>query len=319
VGVGELVPKQLALRAADTVAVLAAGPMALIARVVGPFVWLLDRSSALLLRLLGVRDEGAEKLTAEELQMVFVEAERSGVIEEDERAMMAGIMRMADRPVRELMTPRTELDWIELATSGDDLRDKLVGAAHSLLPVGEGSPDTIVGVLPVRGALRELLGGGQPSIATLMRRAEVIPDQLDSMDALRIMQQSEVAMALVHDEYGHFEGVVTPADLLSAIAGGFASHQDIGDDPLMTEREDGSLLISGAMAADALAQRLVIELSDDREYATAAGYVLSVLKRLPKEGEHFADQGWRFEIIDMDGLKIDKLLVSREVVGAEAG
>ena len=143
-----------------------------------------------------------------------------------------------------------------------------------------------------------------------MRKAEVVPDQLDAMDALRLLQQSGVAMAMVHDEYGHLEGVVTPADLLAAIVGNFVSHLDEGDEPMVVERDDGSLLVAGAMPADALADRLGIELPEDREFATAAGYVLSVLKHLPQEGERFDDQGWRFEVVDMDGRKIDKLLVS---------
>jgi len=118
-------------------------------------------------------------------------------------------------------------------------------------------------------------------------------------------------MAMVHDEYGHLEGVVTPADLLAAIAGKFVSHLDEGDEPMVVERDDGSLLVAGALAADALAERLGLDLPNDREFATAAGYVLSVLKKLPLEGESFTDQGWRFEVVDMDGRKIDKLLVSR--------
>jgi putative hemolysin len=117
-------------------------------------------------------------------------------------------------------------------------------------------------------------------------------------------------MAMVHDEYGHLEGIVTPADLLRAIAGTFASHRDEGDEPDLVERADGSLLVAGAMAADLLADRLGIELSEDREFATAAGFVLSVLRKLPQEGETFEEQGWRFEVVDMDGRKIDKLLVS---------
>ena len=160
--------------------------------------------------------------------------------------------------------------------------------------------------------LAALIAGRKLNIGRLMKKAEVIPDQLDAMDALRILQQSDVSMALVHDEYGHLEGVVTPADLLTAIVGNFASHQDEGDEPMVVEREDKSLLISGALPADAMADRLGIEIADDREFATAAGYVLSVLKHMPKEGEHFHDQGWRFEVVDMDGLKIDKLLVSKE-------
>jgi len=309
--VGELVPKQVALRAAEPIAMVAAVPMAFIAKVTAPFVWLLDRSSAFLLRLLGVRAKGEHALTAEELNLVFAEATRSGVIEEEERQIMTGIMRLADRPVRELMTPRTELDTIDRKASEADVRAAIKDSPHSLLPVADGSPDNIVGVIKVKDVLATLLAGKRLQIGRLMRKAEVIPDQLDAMDALRLLQQSDVAMALVHDEYGHLEGVVTPADLLSAIVGNFASHQDEGDEPMVVEREDGSLLVAGSLPADALADRLGIELPDDRDFATAAGFALSVLKKLPHEGEHFHEQDWRFEVVDMDGRKIDKLLVSQ--------
>ena len=307
---GELVPKQLALRSPEGIAVIAARPMRLIATVAAPIVWLLDTSSALILRLLGGRKSSSDAVTAEELHMIFAEATRSGVIEEDERQIMTGIMRLADRPVRELMTPRTELDTIDRKASELELRAAIKESPHSLLPVADGSPDNIVGVVKVKEVLAVLLAGRKPQLGRLMKKAEVIPDQLDAMDALRILQQSDVAMALVHDEYGHLEGVVTPADLLSAIVGSFVSHQDEGDEPMVVEREDRSLLIAGALPADVMADKLGIDLPEDREYATAAGYVLSVIKRMPKEGEWFIDQEWRFEVVDMDGLKIDKLLVS---------
>ena len=310
--IGELVPKQLALRHAEGIALLAARPMALIARITAPLVWLLDTSSSWLLRLLGVSRKGEAAVTAEELHMIFAEATRSGVIEEDERQIMTGIMRLADRPVRELMTPRTELDTIDRKASEDDVRAMLRTSPHSLLPVADGSPDKIVGVVKVRDVQAVLLAGKRLQIARLMKKAEVIPDQLDAMDALRILQQSDVAMALVHDEYGHLEGVVTPADLLTAIVGNFVSHRDEGDEPMIVERDDHSLLVAGSLPADAMAERLGIDLPDDREYATAAGFALSVMKKLPREGEWFTDQGWRFEVVDMDGLRIDKLLVSRE-------
>jgi putative hemolysin len=309
--VGELVPKQMALRAAEPIAMVAAPAMNMLSRVTAPMVWLLDRSSALLLRLLGVSHKGEHVLSAEELQMIFAEATRSGAIEEDERQIMTGIMRLADRPVREVMTPRIELDTIDRKASEEELRSAIKASPHSLLPVADGSPDNIVGVVKVKDVLAVLLAGRKVSLAKLMRKAEIIPDQLDAMDALRILQQSGVAMALVHDEYGHLEGVVTPADLLSAIAGNFASYLDEGDEPLLTVRDDGSLLMAGALPVDALIDRLGLELPDDRDYATAAGFALSVLKRLPHEGEHFTEQDWRFEVVDMDGRKIDKLLVSR--------
>ena len=309
--VGELVPKQLALRAAVPIALVMARPMALVAKAAAPFVWLLDSSSNLLMRLLGVRHRGEHRLTAEELHMLFAEATHSGVIEEQERAMLSGIMRLADRPVRELMTPRTEVDWLDLDAGEDEVRARIAESPHSLLPVAEGSPDKALGVVKVKELLACLLAGRPLRLADWIHPAAVVPDQLDALDALRMLQQSGVAMAMVHDEYGHLDGVITPADLLAAIVGGFASHRDEGDEPLLVERGDGTLLVSGAMTADALAERLGLELAEDREFATAAGYVLSVLRKLPLEGESFTDQGWRFEVVDMDGRKIDKLLVSR--------
>ena len=263
------------------------------------------------MRLMGVAERGKATLTAEELHMLFAEATRSGVIEEGERAIMSGIMRLADRPVREVMTPRIELDWIAQDAGEAEVRAALAGSPHSLIPIAEGSVDRIVGVAKVKDVQAALLDGRALDLAALMRKPAIVPDQLDAMDALRVLQQSDVAMALVHDEYGHLEGIVTPADLLSAIAGNFVSHQDEGDQPMVIERDDGSLLVAGALPADVLAERLGLDLPDDRDYATAAGFVLSVLKRLPNEGERFDDQGWRFEVVDMDGRKIDKLLVCR--------
>nr|WP_237489134.1 hemolysin family protein [Tsuneonella aeria] len=306
--VGELVPKQIALRAAVPIALVASRPMALLAKVAAPVVWLLDTSSSLLIRLLGVRPAGQASVTAEELHMIFSEATHSGVIEHGQSEILAGVVRLAERPVRELMTPRNELDWLDLQGPEVDLRARIDASPHSLLPVADGSPDRVVGVVKVREVLSVLLAGEAVDLPSLIRKPEVIPDQLDAMDALRTLQQAEVAMAMVHDEYGHLEGIVTPVDLLTAIVGNFASDQDLGEAPTITERDDGSLLISGALPVDQLADRLCIDLPEDREFATAAGYVLWSLKKLPSEGESFVDQGWRIEVVDMDGRKIDKLL-----------
>jgi len=310
--VGELVPKQVALRAAVPIATVMARPMALLARVAAPLVWLLDASSSLLIRLLGVRPAGQASVTAEELHMLFAEATRTGVIEHEQHQMLQGVVRLAQRPVRELMTPRNAVDWIDLSADETAIRATIDGSPHSLLPVAEGSPDRILGVVKVRDILSCLIAGEAIDIAALMKKAEVVPDQLDAVDALRVLQQAEVAMAMVHDEYGHLDGIVTPVDLLTALVGDFVSDQDPGDEPGIVEREDGSLLVAGSLSADVLADRLALEYGEDREFGTAAGYALHVLKRLPTEGEHFSDQGWRFEVVDMDGRRIDKLLVSQE-------
>jgi putative hemolysin len=309
--IGELVPKQLALQVAVPVSLVMARPMAFLAKAAAPLVWLLDSSSAAIIRLFGLRGGNADSVTAEELQMIFAEATRSGVIEDEQRQLLTGVVRLAERPVREMMTPRTDIDWIEADADAQQIRETIEGSTHSLLPVAEGSPDTILGVVKVRDLLAALVAGRPVCPRDMLRKVEVVPDQLDAMDALRVLQQAEVAMAVVHDEYGHFEGIVTPVDLLTAIVGNFASDSDDGDLPSVVEREDGSLLVSGSLSADALADRLGLEYGEDREFGTAAGYALSVMKKLPHEGEHFSDQGWRFEVVDMDGRRIDKLLVSR--------
>ncbi len=317
--IGELVPKQLALRAAIPISLVMARPMAMLARVAAPLVWVLDKSSAVIIALFGIRSKGQSSVTAEELQMIFADATRSGVIEQDQHQILTGVVRLAERPVREMMTPRTELDWIEADADIEQIRKAIEASPHSLLPVAEGSPDAILGIVKVRDILAALVSGEEVAIREMMRKAEVVPDQLDAMDALRVLQSADIAMAVVHDEYGHFEGVVTPVDLLTAIAGNFASDQDQGDTPQIVERSDGSLLVSGALSADGLADRLGLDYGEDREFGTAAGYALSVLKKLPVEGESFTDQGWVFEIVDMDNRRIDKILVSQlEETSAEA-
>jgi putative hemolysin len=308
--VGELVPKQFALRSPEPIAALAAVPMDWFARVTAPIGWLLDQSSALIFRLLRLQRETEQHVTAEELQLIVAEASRSGVIEESERAIISGVVRLADRPVREVMTPRTAIDWIDIDADAETVRRRLIETPHTRLPVAEGSVDQIVGVLQSRDVAAALLEHRPLDLRTLMRPLLVVPDQVDAMDALHTLRRADVPMVLVQDEYGHLEGLLTPADLFAALAGRFAFDEDEGTDPDCVEREDGSLLISGSLPADALAERLDLQLSEDRDYATAAGFALSVLRRLPTVGEHFEEQGWRFEIVDMDGRKIDKLLVS---------
>ena len=310
--IGELVPKQFALRSPEPIAIIMAVPMLWLARLTAPFVWLLDRTSALIFRLLRMNRESENHVTAEELHLIVAEASKSGIIEESERAIISGVVRLADRPVREVMTPRTEIDWIDVDADPAAIRDAILATPHSRMPVGEGSVDRIIGVVQARDLVVAQLEGRMLDLRALMRQAPIVPDQVDAMDVLAALKKADVPIAFVHDEYGHFEGIVTPADLLSAIAGEFASDQDEGDDPAVIERDDGSLLIAGWMTADALAERLGLTLPEDRDFATVAGFVLDVMKRLPREGEHFTEQGYRFEIVDMDGRKIDKLLVQVE-------
>lgn len=307
--IGELVPKQIALRNPEPVASWLALPMTWLAALTKPIVWVLDASSILIFRLLGLNRESEEHVTAEELHLIVAEASKSGVIEEHERSIISGVVRLADRPVREVMTPRTEVDWLDSGLDDAAIRAKLLATPHSRLPVADGSIDAVIGVIQARDVAAALARGDSLDLKQLVRKAPFVVDQIDAMDALDALRRADVPMALIHDEYGHFEGIVTPANLLAAIAGEFASDAEPGEAPNIVERDDGSLLVAGTTSADTLAERLGIELPEDRDYATAAGLALAIFRHLPVEGESFVEQGWRFEVVDLDGRRIDKLLV----------
>jgi putative hemolysin len=309
--IGEIVPKQFALRSPEPIAATVSRPMRWLSAVTAPIVWLLDGTSALIFRILGLKRESDSTVTAEELHLVVAEAKTAGVLEEDERAIISGVVRLADRPVREVMTPRTDVDWIDIGASREELIAALKEIPHSRIPVAEGSVDRIAGVVRARDLLEAVLDGRELNLRELARSAPVIPDLMDAMDALGVLRSAEVPLALVHDEYGHFDGIVTPGSILAALAGTFRHDVEEGEEPDLVEREDGSWLVSGAASADVLADRLGLNMPNDRDYSTVAGFALSVLKHLPETGEVFGHDGWKFEVVDMDGRKIDKLIASR--------
>jgi putative hemolysin len=272
---------------------------------------LLDKTSALIFKALRLDRESRNAVTAEELHLVVAEAQTAGVLDEGEREMISGIVRLADRPVREVMTPRTDVDWIDIHATADEIRTALKEIPHSRIPVADGSVDNIVGVIQTRDLLTQALDCKPLDLKAMCREAPVIPDLMDAMDALAVLRHADVPLALVHDEYGHFDGIVTPGSLLAALAGAFSSDVDDDEDPPIVEREDGSWLLSGAASADLLSDRLGMRLPAERDFSTVAGFALSVLKHLPVTGERFKHDGWSFEIVDMDGRKIDKLIASR--------
>jgi putative hemolysin len=244
----------------------------------------------------------------------MAEAETAGVIEPGEREMIAGVMRLGDRPVRAIMTPRREVDMIDLTADPDDIRRTIVESIHSRLPVHAGTPEEMLGVVQAKDLLDAYLRGDSPDIRAHVRPAPNAPDTVDALDVVDLIKASPVHMALIHDEYGHFQGIVTNADILEAIVGAFRTDEG-SVEPDAVQREDGSWLISGSMPADEMADRLSISLPPDRSYHTAAGFVLSQFGHLPEVGESFNNQGWRFEVVDLDGRRIDKILASRIAAG----
>jgi putative hemolysin len=305
--VGELVPKTVALQNPERIACLVAPAMTMVSRVAGPVVWLLDASTRAIFRLVGRGAEAPAGVTDEEIRAVVAEAETAGIIETHERAMIGGVLRLGDRSVRGVMTPRTDVAWLDLDDTDEAIRDTLLTTTHARLPVGQGGQDEILGVVQVRDLLPDLMRGRPLSLRAHIRQVPVVPDRLSALDALSVLRRAPVPFALVHDEYGHFDGVITPADILDAIAGAFRADTD-DPDPEAVRREDGSWLLAGSMPVDEMADQLRVPLPARREYETVAGLVIDALRRLPRTGEAVEIGGWRFEVVDMDGRRVDKVL-----------
>jgi putative hemolysin len=308
---GELVPKNLALRHAESIACAVAPLMTRLSRFAAPAVWLLDVSTRAVFRLLGQRQPPQSTVTEDEIKVLIAEAEGAGVLESGERQLISGVLRLGARPVRGLMTPRTDVDWIDVNGDAADVRARLLASPHTRLPVGDGSPDDLIGVVRARELLVALMSDAPLDVRTHLRQAPIIPDTTDALDVLETLRDAQVPMALIHDEYGHFEGIVTPADVLEAIAGVFRSDLEAEEEPYAVQREDGSWLLSGGMPADEMAEQLGLSLPEKRDYQTVAGFVLAELRRLPTVGEFMETRGWRFEVVDLDGRRIDKVLASR--------
>ena len=308
--IGELVPKQIALRDPESVAVRVAPYMTLLAKISLPAVWLLDRSGKALLWLLGHRGAADEKVSEDEIRTLVVEAENAGVLEPGEKEMIAGVMRLGDLPVGAVMTPRREVSMINLTDTLQAIRSALAASSHSRFVVFDQAADAAVGIVNAKDMLDCYLSGQTPDIGKLVRPAPVIPEFLDARDVVAILRDSPVHMGLVHDEYGVFQGVVTSADILESIVGGF--HTEEGPpEAAAIERDDGSYLISGWMPAVEFASLLRFELPVSHDYETVAGFLLSHFGRIPDVGDHIEVDGWRFEIVDLDGRRIDKLLAAR--------
>lgn len=307
--IGELVPKQLGLRHPEQIAARVAPVMAIVAIVAAPIIWLLDASSQLVLALLGQREDSPDRVTDEEVKTLIAEAESQGVLESDERNMITGVMRFADRSARGLMTPRRDVELIDLAEPAETLLQQIRATHRSTLPVQDGDPDRIIGVL-VRKDLIDLLAEGRPlDLRALVRQAPVVMDRSDALAVLRAIRTAVVHMALVFDEYGHFEGIVTPGDVLEAITGAFREEEE--NEPAYVKRAEHSWVVSGWMPVDEFSDKLGVPVGKDPKFETVAGYVLAALNHLPRAGETFTRGPWRFEVMELDGHRIDKVLVER--------
>ncbi len=309
---GELVPKHLALRRPEHISARVAPAIAWTARASAPVVWLLDRSSAAVLHLFGLHRAARQTVTEEELKALLAEGTQAGVLEAEERDMIERLLRLADKPVRAIMTPRTEIDWIDRTDSPKEIVAALKSTPHSRFVVCDGSVDNVVGVVKAKDILDRILDGGDVSLAAALRQPMVVPDTVTALDTLERLKSDPLGLALVMDEYGSFEGVVTAADVLEAIVGDptdaeAQSGDEAGD-------SEGALVMDGMMPVDELKSRLSLpDLPAEGSYHTLAGLLLALLRRVPRAGDRIVFAGWRFEVLEMDGRRVDKVRASREL------
>lgn len=308
---GELVPKQLALRSPELVAARVARPVAVLATIVAPAVWLLGISSTAVMRLFGLSRVPRQSVTEEELKALLAEGAQTGVLEIEERNMIERVLRLADKPVRAIMTPRTELAWIDRNHSPKLIAAALKAAPHSRFVVCDKSIDNVVGVVQAKDLLDRILGGGELSLGASLRQPMIVPDTVSALDAMERLKSDPLGLALVMDEYGSFEGVVTAADVLEAIVGD-ASGSDHQDGVPGPEGET-SMTLDGMTPVDELKARLNLpDLPAEGSYHTLAGLLLALLRRVPRAGDRIVFGGWRFEVLEMDGRRVDKVLAGRE-------
>lgn len=312
---GELVPKQLALTRPERIAIRLSALLGGLSRVAGPVVWALGGASGVVLRLIGAGKLKREAVTEEELRQLLAESARVGVLEREERDMIERLLRLADKSVRAIMTPRRELVWIDRRASRAEIVTALRGANHSRLVVCDGGPDNPVGVLRVQDVLDAILGGDTVSIGALLHKPNTLPDSISALDTLERIRGDKIGLALVLDEYGSFEGIVTPADVMSAIV------VDVFETPAGETAEEGTpdeITLDGMTPVDEVKERLRLpELPAAGSYHTLAGLVLALLRRVPAAGDQVVFAGWLFEVLAVDGRRVDRVRASRQALAEE--
>ncbi len=311
--IGELVPKRLGQLAPERIALFMAQPMLLLARMVSVFVKLLSVSTDLLLRLLRVRTDAPKQVTEEEINVVLEEGSDAGVIELQEHEMVRNVFRLDDRQIASLMTPRNEIEFLDIEDPLPSNLAKIAESSHSRFPLGRGDLDDVIGLV----SAKELLGRfirreGIEDLAKASSPVSFVPESLTGLDLLQTFKQSPDHTALVLGEYGQTLGIVTVQDVLEAIAGEFKSHPS--EEPWAIQRDDGSWLLDGLIPVGDLKDKLELKTLPEQEkvrYNTLAGMLMLLLARLPRTGDHIDWEAWRFEIVDMDGKRIDRVLASR--------
>ena len=309
---GELVPKRAALLAPEAIATAVAVPMRIIAKVSAPFVWLLSISTRLLLKLFRLRRTDGSRVSEEEIRLLVAEGHEQGLIDDDERNMMNRVMRLGDRTADSFMTPRVRIAWLDSAAPHEENLAVLRDTPYSRYPVYRNNDHDVIGVLEAK-SIAAMIGGGQTDLFRDLRPPLFVSDSTRALSLLEILRDEGSHLALVVDEYGDIQGLVTLNDLLGAVLGRLeTAESEATDEAMVVRRHDGSYLVDGGVSTEDLRELLTLSTlpsEEDHDYNTLAGMVIARFGRIPHAGEHFEFGGWRFEVVDLDGARIDKLLI----------
>ncbi|MDZ7952535.1 hemolysin family protein [Nostoc sp. DedQUE09] len=314
--VGELVPKRLALNNPERIASTVAIPMRALSAIASPMVYLLSASTDLILRVLGITASTEPQVTEEEIKILIEQGTEAGTFEEAEQDMVERVFRLGDRPVSYLMTPRPDIVWLDLDDSPEENRQKMVDSAYSRYPVCQGGLDNVLGVIPVTDLLARSFRGEPLDLTIGLRQPVFVPESTRGLKVLELFKQTITHMALVVDEYGVIQGLVTLNDIMSEIVGDVPS-TDGQDQPQAVQREDGSWLLDGMLPVEEFLELFGMEEWESEErgsYQTLGGFVITHLGRIPAAADHFEWQSMRIEVMDMDGNRVDKVLVVPKAV-----
>jgi putative hemolysin len=303
---GELVPKRLALRDPEGVSEMVAGTMLFFSKLFSPLVKLLSFSTEAILKLLGVKASEEQPFTEEELHLLIDQGTQAGVFEESEQDMVEGIFSLGDSRVYSLMTPRTDLVWLDVTDSTEEIRQKIAECPFSRFPVRQDSLETIIGIVKSRDLLVESLSGHEIDLKTLLKPAYFIPETMFASRALELFKEKNTELLLVVDEFGGLQGLLTINDILEEIVGAMEF-----EEPQATQRQDGSWLLDGMLEVDEFKELFDFQsLPHEDEYETLSGFMMTSLGRVPQSADNFEWNGFRFEVMDMDGRRVDKVLVT---------
>jgi len=314
---GELLPKRLGTLRPEPIAQRVALPMSVLATIAKPAVFLLAGSTRLLMRVLGQGSLAEEKVTEEEIRHLVAESHEQGMIDVDERNMLNRVLRLSDRSADSLMTPRTRIVWLDANAEREENLATMRETPLARYPVYRGADTEVLGILEVKHLAGLIDDDGKPDLFTNLGTALFVTDSTNALKLLDIFREEQQTLALVVDEYGDIQGLVTLNDLLGAVLGRVHEIESADDEPLVIERDDGSWLIDGRLSIEEFRELLVLRQlpgEDDNDFTTVAGMVIARYGRIPHAGEHFDWQGWRIEVVDLDGARIDKLLVARTLL-----